>query len=259
MPTTTITIAIFAVIFLCIGAIAISQAREKARIEKIRRSNICSERYQRMQQLLHDLPNQYLNNELRMMIIQRSIETLIELVKLSGDARHEQHLKADNEYLRQLREENPTFPNEPVNSEAKAKEVRNNLEALYRFIQSQHKNKRIPSANAKKYLDYITFSVCQSKADLFCTRAEAAKSKPRVAIHNYHCAIDAFKPIAKQAQAVKMILQYKAKIKALDEEANKANQELKARADSNPETQNKEWDSFLDKEDKWQKKNTYDD
>lgn len=259
MSTTTITIIIFAVIFLCIGAISISQAREKARIEKIRRSNICSERYQRMQQLLHELPSQYLNNELRMMIAQRSIETLTELLNINRNARHEAYLKADHDYLKQLREQNPKFPAVPVNSEAQAKKVRQNLEVLHNFIQSQHKNKRISTANAKKYIDYISFSICQSKADLFCARAEAAKSKPRVAIHNYHSAIDAFKPLAKQPQAAKIIQQYKAKIKALDEEANKINQELKERVAPTSDTQNKEWDSFLEKEDKWEKKKNFDD
>ncbi|MFT6904122.1 MAG: hypothetical protein ACJAS1_000767, partial [Oleiphilaceae bacterium] len=72
MSTTTITIIIFTVIFLSIGAMYLSQARERARIEKIRRTNICNERYQRMQLLLHDLPPQYLNNELRIMIAERS-------------------------------------------------------------------------------------------------------------------------------------------------------------------------------------------
>ncbi|MFV1871867.1 MAG: hypothetical protein ACMZ64_00875 [Oleiphilus sp.] len=259
MSTTTITIVIFAVIFLCIGAISISQAREKARIEKIRRSNACTERYQRMQQLLHELPSQYLNNELRMMIAQRSIETLTELIGITKDPRHESSLSADQDYLKQLREQNPKFPATPIKSETQAKNVRQNLEVLQRFIQTQHKNKRIPTPNAKKYLDFISFSICQSKADLFCSRAEAAKSKPRVAIHNYHSAIDAFKPIAKQAQAAKIIQQYKAKIKALDEEANQANKSQTATPIPESGKQAKEWDSFLDKEEPWQKKNNYDD
>lgn len=256
MSTTTITIIIFSVIILSVAAIYISQARERARVENIRRTNACNARYQRMQQLLHDLPPQYLNNELRIMIAERSVETLNELLRINKDPRHEGYLKSDLDYLKQLRENNPKFPAVKVTTEAKAKEVRNNLEVLQRFIQSQHKNKRIPAANAKKYLDYIALSICQSKADMFDARAHAAKGKPRVAIHNYHCAIDAFKPLANNPQAIKVIQQYKVKIKQLETEADQQSQTTKPKDAS---SDNAEWDSFLEEKDPWQKKNTYDD
>jgi hypothetical protein len=254
MSTTTITIIIFSVIILCVAAIYISQAKERARIEKIRRTNICNERYQRMQQLLHDLPPQYLNNELRSMIAERSIETLNELLRMDKNPRHEAYLKADLEYLKQLRENNPKFPATKITSEAKAKEVRLNLEALHRFIQTQHKNKRLPAASAKKYLDHITLSICQSKADLFCARAQAAKNKPRVAIHNYHSAIDAFKTLVNHPRVAKIIQEYKLKIKQLEAEANEQIPKSATKADN----ENTEWDSFLKEKDTWQKKNNYD-
>lgn len=239
----------------------LSQARERARIEKIRRINIYSERYQRMQQLLHDLPPQYLNNELRIMIAERSAETLKELIRLKNDPKHESYLTTDLEYIKQLRENNPKFPKVAINSEVKAKEARNNLEVLQRFIESQYKNKRLSGANAKKYLDYISFSLCQSKADLFCTKAEAAiATKPRVAIHNYHCAADAFKPLANHPQAAKAIQQLRAKIKALETQANEQNKAAQGNSPSSPESKNSEWDSFLEEKDTtWKKKNTYDD
>jgi hypothetical protein len=259
MSTTTITIIIFTVIFLSIGAMYLSQARERARIEKIRRTNICNERYQRMQLLLHDLPPQYLNNELRIMIAERSAETLKELLRINPNPRHEGYLKSDQDYIKRLRENDPKFPKVAINSEAKAKEVRDNLEALHRFIESQHKNKRLPAVNAKKYLDYISFSICQSKADLFCNRAEAAKAKPRVAIHNYHSAIDAFKGLANHPQAVKAIQQFKAKIKALEAEADHVNKAVKEKNPTDTTGQNNEWNSFMEKKDTWQKKNNYDD
>lgn len=260
MSTTTITIIIFLIIIMSITAIYISQARERARMQKIRRSNICNERYQRMQQLLHELPPQYLNNELRIMIAERSAETLNELLRLNKDARHEGYLKADLEYLKQLRENNPKFKAVKITSEAKAKEVRTNLEVLHRFIESQHKNKRIPANNAKKYLDHISLSICQSKADLFDARATAAKEKPRVAIHNYHSAIDALKPVAQNPKAVKIAQHYKAKIKQLEAEADKKIQTTQQKNPTAPSAENSEWDSFMEEDkDTWQKKNTYDD
>jgi len=259
MPTSTITIIIFAVICLCVGAIYFAQARERARIEKIRKSNVLTERHRRMQQLLHDLPPQYINNELRIMIAERSVQTLNELLQLNNNDRLKGYLAADHDYLKQIREKNPKFQAIPVKTEEKAKEVRTILEILQRFIQTQHKNKQLTAASTKKYLDHITLSICQSKADLFCGRAEQANKngKPRVAIHNYHSAIDAFKEFIQNPQAAKSVSMYKAKIKALEELADQNNQKLKEKAASGEEQGNSEWDSF-GKEDDWQKKNDYD-
>ncbi len=217
------------------------------------------DRYQRMQQLLHDLPPQYLNNELRIMILERSIETLHELVQLNRDSKYESYLKNDIENLKQIREQNPNFPPVAVNNEAKAKEVRSNLEILFRFIESQHRNKRLTAPVAKKYLDFIKLSICQSKADMFCSRAESAKAKgkPRVAIHNYHSAIDAYKALSEHPQALKAIQQLRINIKALEAEAEQQTQSLKTTPE--PEKENTEWDSFLKDDNSWQKKNTYDD
>lgn len=260
MSTTTITIAIIAVICLSIGAIYISQARERARVEKIRKTNVLTERHNRMQQLLHDLPPQYLNNELRIMIAERSADTVKELLLLNKTDRLQGYLTADHDYLKNLRENNPKFPAVPVKTEAKAKEVRGYLEVLQRFVQSQHKAKRLSGGSAKKYLDHITLSICQSRADLFVGKAEAANGngKPRVAIHNYHNAIDAFKEFAKHPQAAKAIALYKAKIKALEELADQNNQKFRDQEEARNQEANKEWDSFLDKDDNWQKKNSYD-
>ena len=257
MSTTMITIIIFSAIILSITAIYISQAKERSRAEKIRRTNICNGRYQRMQQLLHELPPQYLNNELRIMIAQRSVETLNELLKISSSPRHAEYLNSDLDYLKQLKENSPKFPAVKITTEAKAKEVRDNLEMLQRFIESQLKNKQLPAANAKIYHDHITLSICQSKADLFNARAQAAKSKPRVAIHNYHCAIDAFESLIKNPQAAKIIQEYKIKIKQLEAEADQ-NIPKAPENTENTESENTEWDSFLEDKDTWQKKNNYD-
>jgi len=249
-----------------------SQARERARIEKIRKTNLLTERHRRMQQLLYELPPQYLNNELRIMIAERAVETVNELINIQHDPRLEKYLEEDLQFLNELRVKNPKFKAVPIQNEAKAKEVRGTLEVLYNFIESQHKNKRLNASNTKKYLDHIRLSVCQSKADLFACKAESAsKTKPRVAIHNYHSAIDAYKELPQHPQAQKAITLYRAKIKALEELANQNNQKVKDQAKQNepqaanqkeetPDTQSKEWDEFLgDGKGLQQKKNQYDD
>lgn len=259
MSGTTITFVIFGALCVLIGLVYLSQMRERARIEKIRKTNMLTERHNRMQLLLHELPPQYLNNELRIMISERSIETLNELSSLKGDEKLKQQLSQEQTFLTQLREKNPKFKAVNVQNEAKAKDVRVLLESLSRFVQNLNKRKRLDNNSTKKYLSHIEFSIGQSRADLFTARADAADKggKPRVAIHNYHNAIDAFKALTNNPQAAKTIALYKAKIKELEQSA--------AHKPDSPDSENKtaaagnkEWDSFMkDDEDGWQKKNDY--
>lgn len=261
MSTTDITIAIVGVILLSVCAVYFVQARERARVEQIRKLNAFRERHRHLQQLLHELPPQYLTNELRIMILERSIEASNEIAKLKPDPRIASVIEQDQEQLKTIREKNPKFKPVAVRDENAAVEIRKLLDVLLKFIQTQQKRKLIDTTSAKKYIDQISFSAAQSKADLFNARAQAANkaNKPRVAIHNYHNAIDSFKELANHPQAAKLIQQYRAQIKALEEVADEHNRKVKEDAQKKLEGSD-EWNSFLDKDkDDWKKKNAYDD
>jgi len=257
MQTIHIVILVFGFICLCIFAVFMAQARERARIEKIRKTNQLSERHRRMQQLLYDLPPQYLNNELRIMIAQRSVDTVNELIKLQDNTKLQKYLADDVQFLTELKEKNPTFKPVPIQTEAKAKEVRNSLEVLHKFIETQLKQKRVD----------VSTAICQSRADLFIGLAEASmKTKPRVAIHNLHSAIDAYKEFSKHPQAVKVIASYRIKIKELEALAVQNSQKLKDKEKQSDTTeqnleqekpQNKEWDKFLDDDKGFENKKTF--
>jgi len=256
MSGTTITFAIFAAICVFIVVVWLGQMRERARIEKMRKTNTLTERHNRMQLLLHELPPQYLNNELRIMVTERSIETINELSTLKNDDRLKQQMAQEQDFLKNLREKSPKFKPVIVKNEAKAKDVRVLLESLSRFVQNLNKRKRLDGSNTKKYLSHIDFSICQSKADLFTARAEAADKagKPRVAIHNYHNAIESFKTLTNNPQATKTVTLFKAKIKSLEQSAD----QQKGTQSDDTAGDNKEWDSFLkNDEDDWHKKNDY--
>ncbi|MFT7185283.1 MAG: hypothetical protein ACI84K_000658 [Pseudohongiellaceae bacterium] len=256
MSGTTITFIIFGAVCFFIGLVYLSQMRERARIEKIRKTNSLTERHNRMQLLLHELPPQYLNNELRIMISERSIEAINELSSLKGDDRLKQKMSQEQEFLTQLREKNPKFKPVIVQNEAKAKDVRVLLESLSRFVQNLNKRKRLDANSTKKYLNHIEFSIGQSKADLFTARAEAANKagKPRVAIHNYHNAIDAFKALSNNPQATKTTARFKTKIKELEQSAQQP-KGTQAKTPNKPADNSSEWDSFMKSDDEdWQKK-----
>lgn len=194
------------------------------------------------------------------MVLERSIEALNELLKLKEDKRTHAALAQDQDMLKNVREKNPKFKPMQIRNEAAAVQVRKLLEILSKFIQTQLKRKLIDAVSAKKYMAQIAFSAAQSKADQFVVRAEAAKAtKPRVAIHNYHNAIQAFKDAGNHPQAVQAVNQYRANIKALEEVADEHNRKLKEESQKKLESSD-EWNNFLSEDDdEWKKKNAYDD
>lgn len=260
MSVTTITFAIIAVILVSIVAIYFVQSRERARVEEIRKLNMFRERHRHLQQLLHELPPQYMSNELRIMILERSVEALNGIAKIKNDGKVAAGIKQDQDMLKHVREKNPKFKPVPIKTEAQALQMRKLLDVLSKFILTQQKRKQLDAVSAKKYMDQIAFAGAQSRADQFVARAEASKStKPRVAIHNYHNAIQAFKEIPNHPQAVQAINQYRANIKALEEVADEHNRKLKEEAQKKLDSSD-EWNSYLNEEDdEWKKKNAYDD
>lgn len=260
MSVVTITIIIVAIIGVCVFGIYVAQARERARIEKIQKIKLYSDRYQRLQRLLHELPPQYVSNELRVLIVTQSMDALKRLLSLKNDNRYEAYLQEDQDYLDQLNNKKLSLPPVNVNTPEKALEVRSLLEVLFKFVQQQAKQGVIDPGRAKQYLLQIKFGVAKSKADGLTAKAAQAtiNGKPRVAIHAYHSAIEAFKSIADYPKAAEAIAHYRAEIKKLEASADEHNQKVKEKAEpEGPETS--EWNEFLGDDDEWKKKNAYDD
>lgn len=260
MSGVAITVAIVVIICVSVIAIYIAQAREKARLEKIQKINAFNERHQKLQRLLHELPPQYLSDELRMLIVQKSIETLNRLLELKPSKRFEADLLADEEYLTNLQSNKLKLQPVKVNDPEKAKEVRSMLETLFKFVQTQAKQRQLDPGRAKQYLQHISYAAAKSRADGLVDKAEHAlkAGKPRVAIHAYHTAIEAFKNIKDSPKAAQDVAEYRQRIKALEQDADKHNQEVKAKAQAKIEG-NDQWNEFLGDEGEWKKKNAYDD
>jgi hypothetical protein len=261
MSATAITIVIILIILGSIAVLFISQAREKARIEKVRKTNAFQDRYRRLQRLINEIPPQYLNNELRVMILERSIETLTELSRLKSDPSIASNIEKDQQALTAVKESKEAPKPVPIKDEASSKEISKLLELLYRFIERQRAMKKLDQATSKKYLVYISYLISKAKADLAVVKAkEAEKSgKPRVAIHNFHNAVSEMMRIKENPLAIKAINGYKAKIKHLEEIADNEGKDEQLDPEADTESRNKEWDDYLDKGDDWQKKNAYDD
>lgn len=259
MSVVTITIIIVAIIGVCVTGIYFAQARERSRIEQIQKIKSFSDRYERLQRLLHELPPQYLPEELRILITQQSINSLERLIALKKSRNYESYLEGDKEYLTKLQNKTLKLSPVPVKSPEQAQEIRSLLEILFKFVQQQAKQKLLDPGRAKQYALQIKFSAVTSKTDSLVGKAEtAAKAgKPRVAIHAYHTAIEALKAMAEYPPAAEVILSFKQQIKALEQDADKHNQEVKAKAQAQTEEGDK-WNEFLGDDDEWKKKNSYD-
>lgn len=261
MSAIAITTIIILIILGSITVLFVSQAREKARIEKVRKANALQDRYRRVQRLINEIPPQYLNNELRVMILERSIETLTELSTLKPDASIQSKIQNDQQALNTVKESKEPPKPVPIKDEATAKEISKLLELLYRFIERQKAMKKLDKETSKKYLVYISYLISKVKADLAVVKAKEAQKngKLRVAIHNFHNAVSEMMRIKENPLAVKAINSYKAKIKQLEELADNEGKDEAQDAEADKEVRNKEWDNYLDNDDDWQKKNAYDD
>ncbi len=264
MSVTAITIIIILIILGSITILFISQAREKARIEKIRKTNALQDKYRRMQRLITEIPPQYLNKELRIIILEASIEALTKLKNLKPSPDLESKLTSSMASLQEVKNSNENPKPIPIKDDVAAKEVSKLLELLFRFIERQRATKKIDATVSKKYLVYINYLISKSKCDISINKAkESQKSgKFRAAIHNYHTAVAEMTRIKDNPLAIKAIKSYRIKIKELETLAEQEGKERLPEEDQAEDgSLNKEWDSYLDtdKEDPWKKKNAYDD
>lgn len=259
MSTPIIISIIILIILVSIVLVFIGQAREKAKIEKIRKVNSLQDRYRRLKRLAEELPAQYLAKEIKILVLERSIDSLRELSALQGDSfKYEESLQADLELLNTLKEAEYKPKSAPITDEAQAKEVQSLLEILQKFIEAQKKKGFIEASSAKKHIQLIAYYTAKSKADFYANKAKAniSKDKLRLAIHNYHNAITELEAVKTLTVAQKTIKAYRIKIKELDKLAD----DKKAVKEDKPESIDDEWKSFVgDDEDPWKKKNAYDD
>lgn len=259
MSAVTVTIAIGSIICAGIALIVFVQAREKARMERLRLATALQDRYNNIQLILSDMPPQYLDNTLRIILREQSIATVIELNKLKPSERSADYIAEDEQKIQEIKQSNPSFPPIKLDSAEKAREVRVLLQNLYKLLHLWQRRGQISRDHAQQYMTHVGFLARQSRADLFSEKAQQAANagKPRVAIHNYHSAIESLKEVANHPVAAKNIQFYREQMAALNKVADRRAEEIKQEAEQKVESGG-EWDDFLTPQDEWKKKNTYD-
>jgi hypothetical protein len=258
MTTTTIVLALAALVLLSIGIIVVTQLREKARIEKARKATALEGAYQLTQRLLDELPPQYLTSELKQIILRRA-EDVCDQLKPLGSQLPVSQWQADITARRQaMADEADKKPTVRIETPGQAGEIKQLLQAQFRMIEAMMRSRAIANQLAKKYLKQTLFLINKTQADLHAHEARelSRQNEIRKAIHAYHLASTEMGKSPDHPTALKAIKSYRTRIheleSQLEENVDSATAEEKRRLE-------KEWDHFLEEDDDdWKKKADYD-
>lgn len=256
MDTTTIVLVLAGIVTLSIAIIVMSQMREKARIERSRKITMREDVYNRANRLLSEIPGQYLNPDLKLLLVKRMEAACNELAALKSDLPVSKW-KADAQELKSqiLEKRDPRTPVK-IDSPEKSAQVKELLQNLFKMIEAMHKSGEINTATAKKNLKYVLFLIHKTHADLhvFQARDYVRQNQIRKAIHAYHLASTEMGKSRDNPLAMKAVKSFRTRIKELEAMNTEGKDQTSAESQAKLD---REWDTFLH-DDEWKKKADYD-
>lgn len=257
MNTFTIILALAAIVAVSIIIIVVSQMREKARIERVRKITALEDSYKRCHLFLAEIPGQYLTPNLKLLMLKRMDDACNDLTALKSDLPVEKWRESTLHRKTLIQENRDDVKPVKIDSIEKSNYVKELLQNLFKMVEAMHKSGRIDGPTAKKNLKYILFLVHKTHADLhvFQARDHIQKNQIRQAIHAYHLASTELGKSHDNPHAMKAVKSFRTRIKEL--EALSASGDS-SHSEESQSTLDKQWDNFLHDED-WKKKADYDD
>lgn len=233
----------------------ISHGLERARLERARQSAEISARIKIGNGILATLPGQFLPAELGTLMLGIEVKLLEKLMRINSKAPDvQQRLEASRAQLEQ--NQPPSNAPMPLDTEAKGKEARIQLENLHKQLQQAQADGLVDKATLKRWSEQIRQFLVAAALDTFNATAKQGmqQGKPRVAKLQYERAIaylsklnnPAFNQHLEQYKA--LMLRAEAAVIAQNQSSAGAPSELNAGID--------EMDSA---DDLWKKKAVYDD
>tara|TARA_R110001599_G_scaffold352464_1_gene587399 strand:- start:252 stop:1025 length:774 start_codon:yes stop_codon:yes gene_type:complete len=257
MNTITIVLALAAIVVISIVVIVISQMREKAKIERVRKITALEDSYKRCNRLLSELPGQYLTPDLKLLLLRRMEDVCNDLSGLRSGLPVEQWREGLLHRKNLIRENRDDVKPVKIDSAEKSSYVKELLQNLFKMIEAMHKSGRVDGATAKKNLKYVLFLVHKTHADLhvFQARDHIRQNQIRKAIHSYHLASTEMGKSRDNPLAMKAVKSFRTRIKELETLNTGGDVSSSSEPQSNVD---KQWDTFLH-DDEWKKKADYDD
>ena len=263
MTVTAIIIILIALALLGVALLVVSQMREKARIERMRRVKTLEDSHSLLRRFIDELPPSYLDKTLKRVILERALEVAKQLRSIGAPGEVEARIESDQAALSALEAGDPGGPGEvPMNDQTRVKEVRNLLQMLFRFVERQKAAGRLSADVAREQLRTILFLVHNVYAELMVHQAQEyyQTQKYRRAIHCYHLAASELEKSKDHPQAVELVKKYRERIKELNRLASGDDSGKKQeKKQAVPSSVNREWDEFVHEEEAWKKKADYDD
>lgn len=263
MTTTTVIITLATLLILGVAMLVISQMRERARIERMRRVKALEDSHSLLRRFIDELPASYLDRSLQRIILERALELAIKLRELGAPGNVNARIESDQAALTAFEAGQMGGVDESaINNPTRVKETRHLLQLLYRFVERQKNAGSLSAGAAQEQLKNIVFLVHKCYADLRVAEAQEHyhNQKYRRAIHCYYLAASELDKAKDHPQAQNLAQQYRERIKALNEVADggaKKEQDA-AKKEAVPESVNREWEQFIEEEESWKKKADYD-
>lgn len=256
MDTTVILILLSGVVLISMTIVIISQMREKARIEQARRTASLEDAYNRARRCYDELPGQYLNQDLKLLLLQR-MEEVARMLEQSQTGLPVQDWLAELQTEKQaVVDGTDKQPELKVDSTEKANYIKELLQVLFRLVENLHNSNKLSTGDARTHLQHILFLIHKTHADLqvFQAREWIRQNQLRKAIHCYHLAATEMNKSRDNPLAQKAADSFRRQVQALEEQL--ASGEHSQAPDSHSKL-DREWDEFLS-DDSWKKKADYD-
>lgn len=263
MGTETIVTFIIAGLLIFVGTAFVIHTVEQNRREKKRLETSLYKRAANLQHMLDNFPENFLGNDLKALICKSLLNIYEQLINI-GSSKTQCNAKVTdiNQHLQTLAAENSNKPYQALENAGQIKEVKDQLNMLYGFINQLSAQNSISKAQAESYTCQLKVLLSQTAIDnyVIAARQAEAQEKFRLAIHYYQAALDKLEKENLSGAYHQHALDYQKRI--ADLRPLNDQQQVVSPDDKNKEADtasNAEWDNFMDtNEDEWKKKSVYD-
>jgi hypothetical protein len=262
MSATTIAAVTAGFIIAGLLLIYLYQWRQRTNDERRRQVSNLANRVKRLDTLARSIPAQYIDKKIHLLLVQSGTDAIKKLNELEPRKKHGTSPEAFALLADSIKSGQFIAPAIDPSNEKSGKELRQNLQTLFKFIEKLAKSGRIDKKFANQQLIKTQYFLAKSLADAHVKRADLAEKeqKLRIAIHHLHDAITAYSKAAKNPLAQQSITKYRQRIAQLEVAANKLSQAKTAgSAKSNANSLSDQLEELEGKEAEWKRKQDYED
>ena len=263
MGTESIITLIIAGLMVFVGTAFVIHTVERNRKEKKRLETALSKRAASLQHMLDNFPENFLGNELKVLICKSLINIYEQLINIgSNKSQCNAQIANISQRLQTLASESSDKPYQALENPAQIKEVKAQLNMLYGFINKLLTQNSIGKAQAQAYTQQLQVLLTQTSIDHYAIAARQAEEQQKIplAIHYYQSALDKLNKESLSKAYHQYAINYQQKInelRALTPQVTK--DPLPEQGAETTTAASEEWDKFLDTdEDDWKKKSVYD-